>query len=220
MNIRIWSWILVVHVCGCIGEVSSSNPLNKQDAKLRRDIHPSSDKTNNIPIAARDAQYRVDLPRLPDYGKPPIMDQGIIRRDQGGTSIKLTTLEKELFDAINAARSQKGLSPVTIEEHLLCAERKHVQDVVPTGSCGHIGTDGSTYVDRAKRCGYSASLAWQVAEIGAGAPNISSTPTWAVTAWANDPPHAKYLFHAQAKWVGVAAYSNCYYALFDCCVYP
>ena len=65
-------------------------------------------------------------------------------------------------------------------------------------------------------CGYPTSLAYKVAEIGAG-PGFSSA-TSVVAAWAADPPHAKFLFHAQAKTAGLGVYGTCYFVLFDCCV--
>lgn len=157
-------------------------------------------------------------PLTPDTGltPPPKVDQGAPKPDTS-SGVTLTAQEKDLLDAINAARAKNGLNTLTIDPYLLCAARLAAKVVPPTGSCGHVGQDGSWPSDRAKSCGMPASAAGYVNEIAAG-PGFTDGAD-AVWGWSQSSGHWWGLTHPQAKTMGVAATANgCYWAVFDCCI--
>lgn len=161
-------------------------------------------------------------PLSPDKGisppppPPPKPDQGAPKPDSSG-SLNLSAKEKDLLDAINAARAKLGLNTLTVDPILLCAARLAAQIVPPTGSCGHVGSDGSWPSDRASKCGASSTAAGYVNEIAAG-PGFTDGAD-AVWGWSQSSGHWWGLTHPKAKTIGVAATaSGCYWAVFDCCI--
>lgn len=133
----------------------------------------------------------------------------------GGEGGGLTAAELDLLEAINAERATGGLAPVTIDERLLCAARTHALDVGSSGSCGHVGSDGSWPWDRAMACGFPQPD-WTVNEIAAG-PGFRDGAD-AVWGWSHSSGHYAALMHERAATVGVAVHETCFIALFDCCV--
>jgi len=98
---------------------------------------------------------------------------------------------------------------------LMCAARMHALDVGSSGSCGHVGGDGSWPWDRAMRCGFDQSD-WTVNEIAAG-PGFEDGAD-AVWGWRHSDGHYAALTHRRAETVGVAVHRTCFIAVFDCCV--
>jgi uncharacterized protein YkwD len=142
-----------------------------------------------------------------DSGTPPAPDSGV----------SLSAMEKDLFDAINAARAKEGLNTLVPDAMLMCAARLAAKVVPPTGSCGHVGADGSWPNDRAESCGMSSAAAWKVNEIAAG-PGFTDGAD-AVWGWSQSSGHWWGLTHPQATKIGVAATTaGCYWAVFDCCI--
>ncbi|MCS6798414.1 MAG: CAP domain-containing protein [Myxococcota bacterium] len=124
-------------------------------------------------------------------------------------------MERSLFDALNDERRSRGLPSVAIDERLLCAARRHARDVGASGSCGHVGSDGSWPWDRAMACGFPQHR-WTVNEIAAG-PGFRDGPD-AVWGWRHSSGHYAAIVHPRARFVGVAEHRSCFIALFDCCV--
>lgn len=159
---------------------------------------------DGIPPTA-DAQQPPPPPT--DSGAPPAPDSGV----------SLSAMEKDLFDAINAARAKEGLNTLVPDAMLMCAARLAAKVVPPTGSCGHVGADGSWPNDRAESCGMSSAAAWKVNEIAAG-PGFTDGAD-AVWGWSQSSGHWWGLTHPQATKIGVAATTaGCYWAVFDCCI--
>jgi uncharacterized protein YkwD len=153
---------------------------------------------------------------LPPPPPPPKPDQAVPKPDSSG-ALGLSAQEKDLLDAINAARAKLGLSTLTVDPMLLCAARLAAQIVPPTGSCGHVGSDGSWPSDRAKKCGMASGPAGYVNEIAAG-PGFTDGAD-AVWGWSQSSGHWWGLTHPKAKTIGVAGTSKgCYWAVFDCCI--
>jgi len=99
----------------------------------------------------------------------------------------------------------------------MCAARLAAKVVPPSGSCGHVGADGSWPHDRAATCGMNQTDAWKVNEIAAG-PGFTDGAD-AVWGWSQSSGHWWGLTHPQAKKIGVAGTaSGCYWAVFDCCI--
>jgi uncharacterized protein YkwD len=134
--------------------------------------------------------------------------------DTQGPVPSLSADEKDLLDAINQARIQNGVSPVKPDPHLMCAARNHVLDVGSSGTCGHVGSDGSWPWDRAAACGFPRAEV--VNEIAAGPGFVDGAE--AVWGWSQSPGHWAGLLHQSATLAGVGVHQTCYIAMFDCCV--
>ncbi len=145
----------------------------------------------------------------------PRSDASMAPPDAPAAGPMISAAEEDLLRALNDERRAYGLPPVTIDEELLCAARKHAMDVGGNGSCGHVGSDGTWPWDRAMACGFPQE-SWTVNEIAAG-PGFSDGAD-AVSGWQQSPGHHAAIVHERATKVGVGIVNSCYIALFDCCV--
>ena len=148
--------------------------------------------------------------------KPPSPEAGPPFPAPDGGEGELSPDEQDLFDAINRARIANGLPVVVIDPALPCAARRHALDVGTSGTCDHVGSDGSWPWDRAMACGFDQSQGWTVNEIAAG-PGFTSGQD-AVDGWRQSPGHWAAIVHPMAHSVGVGVQRTCYIADFDCCV--
>ena len=113
--------------------------------------------------------------------------------------------QSAIVKAINAARRIKGLGEVFEDTKLNCAAINHAKDIAPRKICGHIGSDGSQFWQRAQKCGAQA-----LGEIVAcGYPNAVS----AVEGWDRSPGHAAIMYGQYGK-VGVAEVDGYWVAVF------
>ena len=173
--------------------------------------------------------YRPTLPGYEASAPPAGKDQGVqpppAKKDQGSSlkpdvgtpGVTLSADEKDLLDAINAARSKLGLNVVVPDPILMCAARQAAKVCWSSSSCGHVGSDGSWPNNRAEACGMNSQAAWKVNEIAAG-PGFTDGAD-AVWGWSQSPGHWWGLTHPQATKIGVSATGDgCYWADFDCCI--
>jgi uncharacterized protein YkwD len=120
----------------------------------------------------------------------------------------LSEPERELFDLINDERTARGLQPVVLRDDLVCAARRHSDDVGPARSCSHTGTDGSSPTQRVDACGGGG---WTGEIIACG----QGTPRAAVDAWLSSPGHNAIMLGASKREIGVAMTANYWTAIFD-----
>jgi uncharacterized protein YkwD len=203
------SWLLILSVLlvACVGvEQSGRHPETSgppaadagPDVRAARDARTT--EPDAVPLGGFDGgRAEADAAPVPD---PPPDDD-------------LTAEEQDLLRAINDERAGSGLPPVTIDERLQCAARRHALDVGGSGACGHVGADGSWPWDRAMACGFPQET-WTVNEIAAG-PGFTDGAD-AVWGWSQSSGHYAALMHTRAASVGVAVHRTCFIALFDCCV--
>lgn len=90
---------------------------------------------------------------------------------------------QQILNAINAARAQNGLGPLSEHPLLTQAAQNHVNDMINNYVYGHYGSDGSTVHMRVARTGYAAQP-W-VSENWVSA----SSPDGAMRWWMNDYIH-------------------------------
>jgi LysM repeat protein len=90
---------------------------------------------------------------------------------------------QQILDAVNAARAQSGLAPLSEHPLLTQAAQNHVNDMINNYVYGHYGSDGSTVHMRVARTGYAAQP-W-VSENWVSA----SSPDGAMRWWMNDYIH-------------------------------
>ncbi|MCD6290677.1 MAG: CAP domain-containing protein [Anaerolineae bacterium] len=109
-----------------------------------------------------------------------------------------TRLEYEVVVLTNQARMQAGLPPLKLNEALRQAARAHARDMAENNFFGHVGSDGSTLVDRINRVNYPNWL-YAAENIAAG----FAKPADVVNAWLASPHHRANLLHPNLKEIGV-----------------
>lgn len=88
-----------------------------------------------------------------------------------------------VFNAINQARAEHGLAPLSINPLLSQAAQNHVNDMITNYVYGHYGSDGSSVHTRVARTGYS-DKPW-VSENWVSASSAGGAMRW----WMNDYIH-------------------------------
>jgi uncharacterized protein YkwD len=107
-----------------------------------------------------------------------------------------------ILTSINTARSQNGLSTLTINNQLTAAAQGHAVDMACNSLLSHSGSDGSTVWSRVAAQGYAAS--YVVENIYAGG-SAQDAFDW----WMNDKLHRDAILSPQVTEVGVGyAYSS------------
>lgn len=104
---------------------------------------------------------------------------------------------EQLFAAINVARQQFDLAPLTLVPALSVAAQQHTGDMAAFAYTGHVGSDGSTPAERLLRFGYPAGYAGEATAWG------YERPSQAVEFWVNSPPHRRIILNEFATDVGV-----------------
>ena len=90
----------------------------------------------------------------------------------------------QLMNLINFERVRQGLSLLVFSTPLVCAADAHANDIGPKKICSHVGSDGSSFISRIKRCGVTYySRAGEIIACG------QKTPADAVRAWMNSSGH-------------------------------
>ncbi|MDX1887223.1 CAP domain-containing protein [Mycolicibacterium sp. 120270] len=97
--------------------------------------------------------------------------------DQGGA----------VLSEINATRAANGCGPVSPNPQLTASAARHARDMLDNGVQSHIGSDGSSLVQRVSDAGYTPYA--QVGEIVYWTTDPRSAPGAAVTWWMNSPDH-------------------------------
>jgi len=154
------------------------------------------------------------------------IEDNISKEKTGSSTVKLSSIEKDLINEINLLRSNpkayseklrkyknadeaigvlkatKNLPAFKPSQGLCRAAKDHVNDLGPKGSKGHTGSDGSTFSQRADRYGSGGS---------SGAENISygkETAEEMVIQWLIDENipdriHRKILLDPSYRYIGV-----------------
>jgi uncharacterized protein YkwD len=107
--------------------------------------------------------------------------------------------EAKIISLTNAARVKNGCAAVRTQSKLTTSSRVHSTDMVRKNFFGHIGSDGSTFVVRAKRAGYTSPLSENIAW-------GYRTPEIVVGAWMKSAGHRANILNCKAKAVGVGVY--------------
>ena len=108
-----------------------------------------------------------------------------------------TALETEVVTLTNNFRTANGCGALRIDSRLITAARAHSTDMVTKNFFDHTGSDGSTFVQREVRAGYTT---------GASAENIAwgyHSAQDVVTGWINSPGHRANMLNCQSVAVGI-----------------
>jgi uncharacterized protein YkwD len=97
---------------------------------------------------------------------------------------------------VNRERAANGCGSVVINSDLAEAARLHSQDQGEHTNMSHTGSDGSDFVERARRAGYTNPIGENVA-MG------YATPTAVMDGWMNSSGHRANILNCNAKAMGV-----------------
>jgi uncharacterized protein YkwD len=114
-----------------------------------------------------------------------------------GEAATLTRSEASLLTAMNAVRTQHGLSPLRLDARLECAARAHSRKMLRTGSFSH------------------GQFAARIRAVGVRAPRVGENLAWAASSislaqsvvrmWLASPAHRANLLRPGFRLVGVGA---------------
>ena len=110
-----------------------------------------------------------------------------------------------LLGQINATRALNGCGPVTANPQLTAAAARHATDMLANGVRGHVGSDGSSVVQRTTDAGYAPYAA--VGEVVFWSTGYNDDPAHAVTWWMNSPPHRALIIDCGMTDAGFSAVS-------------
>jgi uncharacterized protein YkwD len=95
----------------------------------------------------------------------------------------------------NQIRATAGCGPVAVDEQLVAASLQQSAYMAATGTFGHLGRGGSTFVARARAAGYASpageNIAWGY-----------TTAAEVMDAWMASPPHRANILNCSARSIG------------------
>jgi uncharacterized protein YkwD len=118
-----------------------------------------------------------------------------------GTAVALTADEKRTLDLHNQTRAANGLPPFCVHPALTAAARAHSKDMMAKGYFSHTSLDGSTFVTRVTRAGYTnwralaENIAWGSGSYGA--------PDYIFQSWMNSAGHKANIMNAGLREIGI-----------------
>ena len=153
----------------------------------------SQGKATLIPVCAAAVAFALMLAAVPARADG---SDGAMGGDQGGA----------VLSQINATRAANGCGPVTANPQLTASAARHANDMLESGVQGHIGSDGSSLVQRVADAG-SARYA-TVGEIVFWSTGADTAPAAAVDWWMNSPGHRAIITDCKMTEAGFSAVSN------------
>lgn len=111
--------------------------------------------------------------------------------------------EHNLGIEVNRVRVKRGLSLLKVDSYLLTAAQGHVADMAINNFVSHIGSDGSSYIDRVRRLGSDIPPSGEIICKGPGGKNRIEN---VVQGWINSPGHAAILFDPNQEYMGIACH--------------
>ncbi|ETX27647.1 CAP domain-containing protein [Roseivivax isoporae] len=107
-------------------------------------------------------------------------------------------IEFRMLDAVNALRTDAGLSEVSFDSRLNAAATTHSRDMSVQQRPWLFGSDGSSPVDRLQRVGYQGQLVGEVIS------ESYETELQTLAAWMADAPSREILLAPEARDMGFA----------------
>ncbi|MGX6606459.1 CAP domain-containing protein [Micromonosporaceae bacterium Da 78-11] len=108
------------------------------------------------------------------------------------------TLQADIITLTNVQRAAAGCAAVTADEQLTTAAREHSTWMAQTGTFSHVGSAGSSFVNRVEAAGFahpaSENIAWGY-----------RTAAALVDAWMNSSEHRANMLNCSSTTVGVGA---------------
>ncbi len=149
------------------------------------------------------------LPLVPAYADDPLPAAGQSTQNSDSASLSATaltselpsgTVQRQLFDRINAIRAEHGLPAFKYSLKLEIAAQTHVMDMQRNDLRSHRGSDGSMYYERLVAAGYKTADRWGTANetIGWGN-NLDRQVTW----WMNSTVHRNIILSSRYTEIGI-----------------
>jgi uncharacterized protein YkwD len=113
---------------------------------------------------------------------------------------------RALLSQINATRVANGCRPVAANPQLTASAVRHANDMLENGVQGHIGSDGSSLVQRVVDAGYRPYAA--LGEVVFWSKGSGSAPAAAVRWWMNSPGHRAVITDCKLTEAGFSVVSN------------
>lgn len=149
-----------------------------------------------VPLGATRAGH-AHAPSEPLTALQPVAYLPVITRSPVSPASAADVAEQRVIELTNELRASAGCPALQISPVLVAAARAHSRDMATNGFFDHIGSDGSSAVQRIERAGYHPRI---VAEnIAAG----FATPESVMTAWSTSPGHRTNLLNCEVTEVGV-----------------
>ena len=108
------------------------------------------------------------------------------------------TLQVDINKWTNYQRAKHNCAPLRTDSRLVRASRNHSAWMARTGSFGHTGAGGSSFVARERAAGYTAPLSENIAWGYRSGADV-------VNAWMRSPGHRANILNCRARAVGVGA---------------
>jgi len=115
-----------------------------------------------------------------------------------------TTVEQQLVDLINDIRADSGRESLDIDRRLIVSSRRHANDMAVNDFLSHIGSDGSTYIERIGDAGYPVTSVPLGEMVGAA----YTSPEAMVAAWTASDPHRAIMLSTSLQHIGAAYVYN------------
>ena len=109
---------------------------------------------------------------------------------------------QQVVDLVNAERAKAGCGKVSVDDNLMLAAQRHIQDQADHQNMSHTGSDGSDAGDRIERVGYS----WRT--YGENVAWTQKTPAAVMDAWMNSSGHRANIMNPSVRHLGVGVYQN------------
>jgi uncharacterized protein YkwD len=118
-----------------------------------------------------------------------------------------TGVEMQILTLINTARAEQGLSELSVSSALQRAAMGHSLDMACQDFIDHVGSDGSTWYDRAASQGYAnANSAHE--NIYVGDPTFGGTAEGAFSWWMNSQVHRDNILFPAVSEIGIGYVYN------------
>jgi uncharacterized protein YkwD len=123
-----------------------------------------------------------------------------------GTSVSLTADEATELTLHNQERARNGLSAFCVHPALMSAARAHSADMLARNYFSHTSADGSSFVDRINRAGYTG---WtNVAENIAWGSGTLGDPSTIFANWMNSAGHKANILNGSLREIGIGVASG------------
>ncbi|MCX7791833.1 MAG: CAP domain-containing protein [Chloroflexaceae bacterium] len=121
----------------------------------------------------------------------------LVRATGGSQPPGNSGVASQVLALLNAERARAGCQPLSLEPRLMQAAQQHSEDMAVNNFVGHLGSNGSTLVQRANAVGYTwSALAENVA---AG----YATPEAVMAGWMRSDGHRQNILNCRYVHVGI-----------------
>lgn len=157
------------------------------------------------PVARLVSAYRVPTARSVETSRPPVTRRtptaATTTRRTVNTTTAATSMERRVFDLLNAERRRNNLSPLVLDESLIQMARLHSDDMGSRNYLDHASPDGEHISDRARQCGVQGWRA--LGENIAFNQGFDDPAAFAVERWMQSVKHRNNILNASFSHTGL-----------------